>query len=101
MLFRSQRGRNRGRERGRGGGRVARAQGGRGPRQTGQVHAAIGEATLEDEAGERAQLFAAIDNPRAPQQYAVVQTIATLTKVRNLIFLLIVEAHIHFCLLNV
>lgn len=71
-----QRGHNRGRGRGRGG-RLARAQGGRGPRQAGQVHAAIGEATLEDEAGERAQLFAAIDNPRAPQQYAIVQSTTT------------------------
>ena len=32
---------------------------------------------MADEAGERAQLFAAIDNPGAPQQYAVIQTAAT------------------------
>ena len=32
---------------------------------------------MADEVGERAQIFAAIDNPGAPQQYAVIQTAAT------------------------
>ena len=57
-------GRNGGRERGRG--RVARLYG-RGHGQCAHVNASIGEPTVAYEAGERAQLFAAIDNPGAPQ----------------------------------
>ncbi|MCO5582117.1 hypothetical protein L7F22_036007 [Adiantum nelumboides] len=57
-------GRNGGHGRGRGGERGARA------------FAAVGEPTLNDEEEERATLFAAIDNPGARQQYAVIQTIA-------------------------
>lgn len=80
--------------------RVARIYGrGRG-QPAGRVHAALGGPTLATETGERARLFAAIDNPvqlnnmrlSRPQQH---------TKVRSFSFLLIAEAHIHFGLLNV
>ncbi|MCO5580631.1 hypothetical protein L7F22_034501 [Adiantum nelumboides] len=57
-------GRNGGRGRGRGPGRGAR------------TFAAVGEPTLNDDEEERATLFAAIDNPGARQQYAVIQTTA-------------------------
>ena len=61
--------------RGRGRGRAARMHG-RGRGQAAHVNATIGEPTLAEEEGDRAQLFAAIDNPGAPQQYAVIQTTA-------------------------
>lgn len=45
--------------------------GGRGWGQRAHVNAAVRKPTVTDEVGERAQLFTAIDNPGAPQQYAV------------------------------
>ncbi|MCO5591351.1 hypothetical protein L7F22_045333 [Adiantum nelumboides] len=57
-------GRNGGHNRGRGGGRGARA------------FVAVGEPTLNDNEEERATLFAAIDNPGARQQHAIIKTTA-------------------------
>ena len=61
------RGGNQGRGRGRG--RVARVNG-----RGGRAYAAAAEPTVNDEANKRATLYAAIDNPGAQNQYAVIQT---------------------------
>lgn len=49
---------------------------GRGKGNNARAYAAIGDPTFMDEEDERATLFAAIDNPRARQQYSVIQTTA-------------------------
>ncbi|MCO5599699.1 hypothetical protein L7F22_053804 [Adiantum nelumboides] len=48
----------------------------RGAERGARTFVAVGEPTLNDDEEERATLFAAIDNPGARQQYAVIQTTA-------------------------